>query len=232
MSELHDVVLVDLDGTLTDSAPGIIESITYAYRTLGLPVPGEEALRSFVGPPLHVSAARHGVSEELMPEFLSAYRVAFVDGGMLNNRVYDGIVEVLDRVYRHARVVVATSKPEIFARQIMRHFGLDQYVVAVCGATLDAARSTKADVIAHALDTVRSSPDGLVVGTPIVMVGDRLHDVEGARVHGIATVGVRWGYAVPGELEDAGAAAIAQRPAELPELIRSALSPLPEPALC
>ncbi|WP_029068134.1 HAD hydrolase-like protein [Jonesia quinghaiensis] len=219
MSSFRDVLLVDLDGTLTDSAPGIIESITFAYQTLFLPVPSMEELRSFVGPPLHDSAARHGVPPELMPEFLSAYRVAFVDGGMLNNSVYAGVRDMLEGLSQQYRLVIATSKPEVFARQIIRHFGLDQFCEAVCGASLDGVRSTKAEVIAHALETLRTSEAGLPGDARITMIGDREHDVLGAAEHGLPTVGVRWGYAEPEELENAGAVAIARKPAEVAGLV-------------
>lgn len=212
----RDLILFDLDGTLTDSAPGIMESVAYAYRTLGLEVPDAATLRSFVGPPLHVSAPRHGVPEELLVEFLAAYRVAFVDGGMFNNSVYDGIRNMLTELSMAGkRMVIATSKPEIFARQILVHFNLTDHFEFIGGATLDTSRSAKSLVIEHVLKNLAASDAGLPATNRMVMVGDREHDVLGALEHGIETIGVTWGYAEPGELEAAGAVAQVSEPLEL-----------------
>ncbi|SDB91341.1 phosphoglycolate phosphatase [Sanguibacter gelidistatuariae] len=212
----YSLALVDLDGTLTDSAPGIIASITYAFDTLGLPRPSEEDLRRVVGPPIEESALRHGVPGERLTEFVTAYRAAFTGGGMLNNSVYPGIREALTTLLDGGiRLVVATSKPEVFARQILEHFDLDQFFEAICGSTLDGTRSTKADVIEHALKTVAATEGGLPQVSDIVMVGDREHDILGARTHGIETIAVTWGYAAAGEHAAARPRAVASTPDEL-----------------
>lgn len=198
------LVLLDLDGTLTDSAPGITTSVTHAYRTLGLPVPDAAALRSFVGPPITESFPRHGVPAERVAEAIATYRADFAVTGMWDNSLYPGIPEQLQRL-RDAGclLAVATSKPEVFAVPIVEHFGLTSRLAGVFGAPVDE-QGTKGDVIARALATLGRDP-----GTsPVLMVGDRSHDVVGAREHGIGCLGVGWGYAAPGELAAAGAVAL------------------------
>lgn len=200
------LVLLDLDGTLMDSAPGITASVAHAYRTLGLPVPDDAALRSFVGPPIPDSFPVHGVPRERVGEAIVAYRAAYSAGGMFDNSVFDGVAAAL-RELRAAgcAIAVATSKPEVYARPICDRFGLTELVDDVFGAPLDEATSTKADVIAKALATLgRHSPAAPEDG-PVLMVGDREHDVHGSAAHGIDCLGVTWGYAAPGELEAAGA---------------------------
>ncbi|WP_435298777.1 HAD hydrolase-like protein [Timonella sp. A28] len=223
MAATRELILFDLDGTLMDSAPGILESVQYAYVTLGLECPDLETLRTFVGPPLHASAVRHGVPADMVDEFLAAYRVAFVDGGMLNNSVYDGVRSVLKELQLAGkRMAIATSKPEIFARQICRHFDLDQHFEFIAGATLDTSRSSKSLVVAHALKNLAESEQGLPAVGQMVMVGDREHDVLGAREHGIDTIGVTWGYAQPGELVEAGASALVEEPRQLLDVLLTA----------
>ena len=212
-----ELVLLDLDGTLTDSAPGIIESIRYGYAALDLPTPDDEALRSFVGPPMTESLLRHGVPQERLQEAVTAYRKAFVAGGMFNNSVYDGVIEALTRLRAAGiRLALATSKPEIYAVQITERFGLAPFLEGEFGAGPDGgARSTKAAVIAYGLDALARSDRGLPDASRILMVGDRLHDVHGARANDLDCVGVSWGYAGPGELMDAGAIAVVDSPREL-----------------
>ena len=216
----YDLALVDLDGTLTDSAPGIIASIEHAYDALDIPRPSEEALALFVGPPIEESVVRNGVPPERVPELVTAYRSAFTRGGMFDNSVYPGIVDALTALRAAGlRLCVATSKPEIFARQIVEHFELDGFFEAVCGASMDGTRSTKADVVAHALETMAATERGLPDLERIVMVGDREHDVLGARQHGIETVSVAWGYAPAGEIDEAAPLAVVQTPEELVGLL-------------
>ena len=218
------LVLLDLDGTLMDSAPGITASAAHAFRALGLPVPDAGTLRSFVGPPITDSFPAHGVPPERVMEAVTAYRAAFTAGGMYDNAVFDGVPEVLTEL-RDAgcALVVATSKPEMFAKPICDRFGLTGLVDAVHGAPPDEARSTKADVIAAALDALgRRSPVAADDG-PVVMVGDREHDVHGAAAHGIDCLGVAWGYARPGELEAAGAVGTVDDVAALGAAVRARL---------
>ncbi|GAA3223083.1 HAD hydrolase-like protein [Oerskovia jenensis] len=217
----YRLALLDLDGTLTDSAPGILSSVRHAYATLGIEPPTDDALQRFVGPPLAESFARHGVPADRVPEAVAAYRDVYAAGRMMENSLYPGILECLTAA-RDAgvRLAVATSKPEVYARRITAHFGIDTHVEGVYGATLDGSRGTKADVIEHALTSLAASPGGLPSWEEIVMVGDREHDVLGAAVHHITCLGVAWGYAVPGELEAAGALRVVATTDELARVLR------------
>lgn len=217
---IPDLVLLDLDGTLTDSAPGIVASVRFAYDKLGIQQPSAEELVRFVGPPIKESFHTHGVSSDLVPAAVAAYREAFTAGGMFNNSVYTGIEYCLMRLQDAGiRMALATSKPEIYAKQITHRFGLDSFLEAQFGASLDASRSEKADVISYGLAELKQSPAGLPDLSRVLMVGDRLHDVVGARANNIDCVGVSWGYAAPGELSEAGACAVVESPTHLADLI-------------
>ncbi len=211
------LVLLDLDGTLTDSYPGIAASARVAFTALGLPVPDATALRRFVGPPLADSFPLFGVPAERVPEAIAAYRAYFRETGMWQNSVYPGIPEQLAAL-RDAgvRLAVATSKPEVFAGPICERFGLAPLLEGVFGAPLDHVPSTKATVVGAALDALR--PAG-----PVLMVGDREHDVHGARAHGVDCVGVAWGYAQPGELARAGALEVVPEVARLADVVLTTL---------
>jgi phosphoglycolate phosphatase len=205
------LVLLDLDGTLMDSAPGITASAAHAFRALGLPVPDTATLRSFVGPPIIDSFPAHGVPLERLDEAVAAYREVFTESGMWDNAVFDGIPEQLRRLREAGcALVVATSKPQVFAGPITERFGLAPLLDGVFGAPLDE-QSTKGEVIAKALAALGRAAGG----APALMVGDREHDVVGAREHGIDCLGVGWGYAAPGELEAAGAVAVVDDVADL-----------------
>lgn len=215
-----ELILLDLDGTLMDSAPGILDSVRYAYNALEVPLPSEEQLVSFVGPPMQTSAVKHGIAPEHLDDFMAAYRVAFKDGGMYNNSVYPGIFDLLDTLNAAGkRLVVATSKPEIFARQICDRFELSERLEFVFGASLDTSRASKALVIEHALETLAHTPKGLVDKDRMIMVGDREYDVLGARSHGIETIGVTWGYAGAGEFEEVDTPYVVDTPQELGALL-------------
>jgi phosphoglycolate phosphatase len=204
------LLLLDLDGTLTDSGPGIVASATYAYTALGLPVPAPAVLRSFVGPPITESFRAHGVPGPRVWDAVTEYRRAFRAGGMYDNALYPGILDALRALRADGfRLVLATSKPQVFAEPICAHFGLDALLDGVFGAPPDDVPSTKADVIAAAL----AAQDGWAPATT-VMVGDREHDVHGAAAHGIRCVGVAWGYAPAGELERAGAVEVVGAPSD------------------
>ena len=217
-----ELILLDLDGTLMDSAPGIVASVRYAYNALDLEMPTDDQLRGFVGPPMQVSAVKHGVSPERLDDFIAAYRTAFTGGEMYNNSVYPGIEEVLAQLRAAGkRLAVATSKPEVFAKQICDRFELTGQVEEIFGASLDTSRASKALVIDHALKTLTQTHSDPVDPGKIIMVGDREHDVFGAREHGIATIGVTWGYADDGELGQAGADYVVSTPGELATLLLS-----------
>jgi phosphoglycolate phosphatase len=204
MSDAADAVaavLFDLDGTLTDPAAGITRSVAYALEAVGWPVPGPAALRSFIGPPLLDAFGALGMSDTDAQRAVLAYRERYTSVGIFENALVDGIDSLL-RDLRHAGVVlaVATSKPEPFAHTILEHFGIDDAFGVVAGATLDNRRRHKDEVVLHALEHL-----GLPDPRTVVMVGDREHDVTGAAAHGVATIGVLWGYGTRAELEAAGA---------------------------
>ncbi|WP_423463942.1 HAD hydrolase-like protein [Promicromonospora sp. MS192] len=218
-------VLLDLDGTLTDSAPGIVSSLRAGLADAGFAVPSDEVLRTFVGPPLGASMAGIGLSDADAATAIAAYRRDFEARGMFDNSVFPGIPEALAEL-REAGVtlLVATAKPEHYARQIVEHFGLDASLAGgldgVHGADPEAVGEVqgKEIVVEHAL--AHAVALGADPGE-VVMVGDREHDVHAAAHHGVPTVGVAWGYGAPGELDAAGAVAVATRPTELGKLLVS-----------
>ncbi len=213
---MADYLFFDLDGTLTDPFEGISNSILHALDRMGRDKPDRAFLRRFIGPPL-VPAFREflGMTAEEAQDALRYYREYFSVTGLFENAVYPGIPEAL-RSLRESGFVpcVATSKPEPFARRILAHFNLDGCFAEICGATLDGVRGTKAEVIRELLR--RLSGDG---GGRYLMIGDRRHDAEGARETGLSTVGVLWGYGSREELTEAGCAALAERPEDLPRLL-------------
>jgi phosphoglycolate phosphatase len=208
-------IFFDLDGTLTDSGPGITASVAYALEKLGITPPEREKLRPFIGPPLLWSFAHYyGLDEDQCREGVRLYREYFTAGGMFENSVYPGIPEAMERLRAAGfRMAVATSKPEPFSRQIISHFRLDGYIEAVCGATMDETRTEKADVIRYALATLGAAPE------ESLMVGDREHDVLGARAAGVSCLGALWGYGGREELTKAGAFALAETPEDMAERI-------------
>ena len=211
---MRDIILFDLDGTLTDPALGITNSILHALGKMGRDLPPRESLYRFIGPPL-VPAFQEflGMTEEEANRALVLYREYFSVHGLFENTPYDGIDAALDQLKEAGcTLVLATSKPEKFAVRILEHFGLARYFTKICGASMDEKRNTKDAVIGYALDLL-GNPDG----SRVVMVGDRHHDVQGAAVLGIPTVGVLWGYGSRAELEDAGAETIA---ADMDEMVK------------
>ena len=208
------LILLDLDGTLTDPYEGITRSVAYALDRMALPALGEQGLRSFIGPPLQDQFAACGLDDEGVARAVQLYRGRFTDRGLYENRVYDGVEEALAALTAASlRLAVATSKPTPFAERILAHFGLDKHFDLVAGATLDGARRKKADIIDFALTVLGADASGAV------MVGDRAQDIVGARAHGMRSIGVGWGYAEPGELEAAEADLIVATPAELVEAL-------------
>lgn len=170
----------DLDGTLTDSMPGITRSVRYALERLGIEVPDLQSLVRFVGPPLKESFMTfYGMTAAEAERAIALTREYFVPKGMFENELYTGVPELLDAT-RHAGCVnvMATSKPEPFARQIAAHFGIDTRFELISGSSLDGSRTTKAEVIGHALRTLGITPE------EAVMIGDRRHDIEGGRRNG------------------------------------------------
>jgi len=212
------VVLLDLDGTLSESAPGILGSLTTALRTLGLAVPPYDVMHHAVGPPFEVGLPEIGVPAEHVEQVIAEYRKVYEVTGLFETRLYDGVVEMIDALTdAGGTLAIATSKPEVSALRVIEHLGLAGRFKFVGGATHEAGRRTKAEVVGYVLDRL-----GLVGGPEIVMVGDRNHDIEGAGHHGIDTIAVAWGYGSQDEHEAAGAWAIAQTPADVVRLVSGA----------
>jgi phosphoglycolate phosphatase len=211
-------VLFDLDGTVADSAPGITASLGYMFEQLGRPVPTQQELRAWVGPPI-LDAFRDlaGMSPVESAQALAIYREHYLANGGGGSPIFSGIPKVLRTLHRAGTLLgLATSKPEFPASVILDHGNLTQYFRVISGASIDEIRSAKADVIAEALTRFRMI--GADVSRP-VMVGDRDYDVEGAAAHGIPAIFVEWGYGSPEEAE--GAIATVKSPAQLLPLLLS-----------
>ena len=205
-------VLFDLDGTLTDPRPGITGCIRYALDRLGRPCPSDDALATYIGPPLRRTFATLLDTEDraCVEEALSLYRERYGTVGLFENEVYEGIPSMLDRIGAvTSRRFVATAKPMAFAARIVERFGLDRHFAGIYGPDLDGRLDDKADLIAHLLKA-----EGLVPATT-VMIGDRANDVSAARANHLRSVGVLWGYGSAEELRDAGADVLCASPADL-----------------
>ena len=206
-------IFFDLDGTLTDSGEGIMNCATLALEHFGLPVPSREEMRVFVGPPLDQTFIKFGIPADKTDEAIRVFRSRYTTVGKFENFPYPGVANMLQALKDQGhRLFVATSKPEVMANEVLRHFDLDGYFEQIAGATLDGSRSHKADVITYLLGLTGD------VGQT-VMVGDTAFDVTGAAAHGIPTIGVSWGYGKVADMEKAGAIAIANTMDELVELI-------------
>jgi phosphoglycolate phosphatase len=209
------LVLFDLDGTLVDSSPGIHASVRFAAAELGLPDPTPEQLRGMVGPPLQDGFALVlEVPVVDVPRAVGAYRTHYAGGALLDVTVHAGVPELLAALRdAGATLAVATSKPEAFAVRVLDHTGLLPAFASVHGATMDGRVRHKDQVVAAAL---AAHPDG----RHPVLVGDRSHDVLGAAACGLPCIGAGWGPAEDGELETAGATAVAATPAEVLALLQ------------
>lgn len=209
----YEYIFLDLDGTLTDPSEGIYNSVYYALVHMGRPRPPFEAMPTFIGPPLVEGfAAVCGMSESEAERARDLFREYYPDKGIFECRLYDGIPEMLDALVRAGkRLVLATSKPEIFARCILEHFDLSRYFTYIAGSLLDESRSQKAEVIAYALERI-GNPDPATC----LMVGDRAYDMRGAALCQMDACGVLWGFGGEGELREAGAIVLAQHPCDLP----------------
>ena len=207
------LVIFDLDGTLTDSAEGIVSSFRHALGQIGAAVPEGNLASRIVGPPMHHTLSAMGLGEHA-DAAIAAYRADYTTRGWAMNSLFDGISPLLaDLSAAGVRLAVATSKAEPTARRILAHFGLDEHFEVVAGASIDGTRATKAEVLAHALAQLQPLPDR------VLMVGDRLHDVEGAAAHGIDAVVVGWGYG-EADFSDATATNGAAHVATIAELRR------------
>ncbi len=211
-----EFILFDLDGTLTDPAIGITNSLMYALDKFGMHIENREELYKFIGPPLvDMMMQEYGFSKEKAQKGLELYREYFSVKGIFENDVYAGIPKMLERLQQAGyKLVLATSKPEKYAKQILEHFNLAEYFYFVGGSDMAETRSTKEAVIEYDLASL-GNPDV----EKCIMVGDRKYDVIGAREFGIECVGVTFGYGSREELEEAKAAYIAESVQELETLL-------------
>ena len=212
----YDTLLFDLDGTLTDPFEGITNAIIYALGRLGIEGSDRNKLSSFIGPPLTESFSEfYGMSKDDSLRAVSLYREYYGAKGLYENKLYPQMAETLRALRQEGyRLVVATCKPEVFAVKIVERFEIAQYFDFVAGATLDGTRTEKADVIRHALAMCAVADRGRAI-----MIGDRKHDILGARAVGLKSVGVLYGYGSEEELKGAGADYIISVPTELVSLI-------------
>lgn len=213
------IALFDLDGTLTDPKAGITRSIQYALERLGRPVIEADALTWMIGPPLMTGFTELLGGADDVPEAIRLYRERYTDVGLFENEVYAGIPATLQSLQDDGVLLfVATSKPHVYARRIVEHFGLSSYFREIYGSELDNRNADKRDLLRSILSAERFDP------AAAVMIGDREHDAIGARANGLAAIGVTWGYGSRHELLEAGVACLVDRPAGLEAPIRDLTS--------
>ena len=215
---MFELILFDLDGTLTDSKEGIINCVKYALESFGIHEQNKETLLKFIGPSLYDSfSSIYGFSHEDAVLAVEKYRERYNDIGIFENSVYPDTESVLKSLKNAGkRLALATSKPVVYANRVLEHFDISEYLDYKVGAEFDGTRSKKQEVIEEVLRL--ASPFDL---TKTVMVGDRRHDILGAKSCKISSIGLRCGYAEKGELEDAGADYIFENLSKMTEFILS-----------
>ena len=213
---MYQTILFDLDGTLTNSELGITNSVAYALGKFGIEVPDKKALRVFIGPPLQDSFERfYGFSKEECLKVIDYYHEYFSEKGLYENEVYPGVPDLLTSLKQAGKqLIVATSKPEEFSVQILKHFGLFDYFDFVAGATMDRKRSKKSDVIQYAL-----GQNQITDLAHAIMIGDREYDVFGAQAQKLDSIGVLYGFGSREELETAGATYIVDDVKKMHEIL-------------
>lgn len=211
-------ILFDLDGTITDSQEGIKNSVEYALKYFGLEIPDRKELDKYIGPPLRQSFMEYaGLTRELSHTAMIKYRDYYGPKGIFENRLYDGIPRLLSELKKAGKtIVLATSKPWIYAEIILEHFNIKQYFDYVAGSELNGVRTNKADVIAYTINKYS------IPKNEAVMIGDREHDIKGAKVNELMTIGVLYGFGTRDELENAGADYIAEKPENIYDIILNA----------
>ena len=214
----YQTVLFDLDGTLTDPGVGITNSVAYALSKYGIPVADNKDLFKFIGPPLSESfEVFYNFSKTEAKTAIAYYREYYRDKGIFENVVYEGIPELLEELKKQQKtVLLATSKPEFFARQILEYFQLENYFAYVAGSNMDGTRTRKAEVIDYALTSCHIEEK-----VSSIMVGDREHDIIGATKVGMDSIGVLFGYGSRAELEGAQATYIAKTVEDISDILLS-----------
>lgn len=209
--------LFDLDGTLTQSEEGIFNCARYALSFAGMDIPEEAILRKFVGPPLKVSFMEFcGVSEEQADALVAKYRERYNTIGLYENRVYDGIMELLEGLKKQGvYIAAATAKPQYPTEKIFEKFGFDKYFDVVVGSIPENIRMDKKDIITEALRQLEEKTGIESTRENTVMIGDRFYDIEGGKSCGTSTIGVLYGYGTREELLNAGADYVVEKPEEI-----------------
>ncbi len=216
MNNDFQYILFDLDGTLTDSGEGITKAAQYALKHFGIEVEDLNDLRKFVGPPLRDSYKNfYDFDDEKAEIGITKFREYYTDKGIYENKVYDGVEETLKALKDNGKkLIVATSKPEVHAKVVLDHFDLAKYFDFIGGADLEETRVRKSDVIKYSMENV-----GIDDLSKVIMVGDREHDVIGARENGLKCIGVLYGYGNPVELTQARVFKTIKTPHELLEIL-------------
>ena len=214
----YKVILFDLDGTLTDPKVGITTCCQYGLRAVGVDVPDLKELEQFIGPPLLTAFQEvYGLTEEQASKAVKTFRERFTDIGIFENELLLGVPEMLEKLKKAGKIVAtASSKPEVFVKRILEHISIDSWFDEIVGSGMDEKHAGKAEVIAKALERLGLTDKDC---GEILMVGDRMHDVEGAAAHGIRTVGVTFGYGSREELTNAGAWKLADTMEELTDIL-------------
>lgn len=214
---MYEYVFFDLDGTLTDSGEGIINAAVYALEKYNIEVNDRSELRKFIGPPLQDSfSTDYGFSEDEIEDVIKTFREYYSEKGIFENTIYENIQTVLFELKnRGKKLVVATSKPEVFTKKVLDHFNISSYFDYVSGATLNNEKIKKVDIIRDAICKL-----GITDKSKVVMIGDRKLDVLGAKENGIDSIGVLWGYGDLLELEKVGPTYIAEKVLDLLEIIK------------
>lgn len=212
----YEYILFDLDGTLTDPKEGITKSVAYALESFGIHVEDLDSLCKFIGPPLKESfMVYYELDDAQGDQAVEKYRERFAVTGLFENKVYPGIREMLELLKEQGKtLLVATSKPSIYARQILEHFDLMKYFTFLSGSELDGTRVDKAEVITYALQENKIQDL-----SKVIMIGDREHDIIGANKNGIDSIGVLYGYGGREEFEKNHASYVAKQVEELKEIL-------------
>lgn len=208
----YDIIFWDLDGTVIDSGLGVTNSIMYALDKMGIEVPDRTQLYKFIGPPLNQSFKMfYNLSDEDIKKAIGYYRENYKEKGILENTVYEGVPEVIKKLKEMGKkIVLATSKPEDYAKKILQHIGVYDYFDFVAGASMDGVRNDKEQVIEYALESI-----GVTDTKNVLMVGDRKYDIEGAGKFGIDVAAVLYGYGNREEFIEFGATYIVEKPEEI-----------------
>ncbi|MFD3449274.1 HAD family hydrolase [Microbacteriaceae bacterium 4G12] len=221
----YDVILFDLDGTITDPKEGIVNSVQYALNKMNITEQNMKKLELFIGPPLQDSFAEYyKMNEEDINLAINYYRENFKVKGMFENKLYDGMKSLLEKLKQQGKtIIIATSKPTVFAIQILDYFKISSYFDDVVGSNLDGTRTSKTEIIHYILNTYSQySPKNFI------MIGDRKHDIIGANNNHISSIGVTYGYGTFEELEGVAPSHIVHSIQELETLLttKETLSPL------